>query len=94
MRKTTTAANLDHVDNRQLMQVLNESQTSNTTTIASTNTNASMKISSMLPSAAGVNDKSKHLRKTSMQTHDGDLIQTSPTWKTFIWTNDVSQCYR
>ena len=97
-RKATAGANIDHVDNRQLKQVSNESQTSNTTTTASTITSVSAKTLSTLPPSAVVNDKSKQLHKTAAETHDrelhahGDHIQASPTWKKFIWTNDVSQC--
>ena len=81
---------MNHVENRQLMQVFNESQTPNTTTNARTRTNASIDVSSTLSNASKGLDKSKPLQKHSGPKHADHLIHASPTWKTFTWTKKVS----
>lgn len=83
---------MNHVENRQLMQVFNESQTPNTTTSARTRTNASIDISSNLSNASKGLDKSKSkpLQKNSGPKHANHFIHATPTWKTFTWTKKVS----
>lgn len=81
---------MNHVENRQLMQVFNESQTPNTTTSVRTRTNASIDVPSTLSNASKDLDKSKPLQKNSGPKHADHLIHASPTWKTFTWTKKVS----
>ena len=81
---------MDHVENRQLMQLFNESQTPNTTTSTRTRTNVSMDISTTLSNASKGLDKSKLLQKNSVPKHADHLTHASPTWKKFTWTKKVS----
>jgi len=93
-RKIAAGENRDHVDNRQLKQVLNDSQTPNITTTTSARTSGGVNTLSTSPPAPVANDKRAQLQKNVTETHDrdsyaGGYIQVSPTWKTFTWRKDM-----
>ena len=95
--KATAEENIDHVDKRQLKQVLNESQTSNITiTDPGKQASGGVKIISTLQSEPAVDHSRKQVSNVG-QTHEkvkseaDDNELASPTWKKFRWTSDVSQ---
>ena len=93
--KATAEENVDHVDKRQLKQVLNESQTSNISIPAGTQPRNSVKVASTLQSVAAVDHSRKPVSNVhtveKVKSEAGDHKPASPKWKRFRWTSDVSQ---